>query len=197
MLLCLPGPQTYPHPRASSSLLLHSPTTAALLCSDRWQSRVPYPHPKPHPPGPGPASGRGGWVPMGRTRLPSRGVTKAGLWVPACVGAGLVLRGIQLWAGPTGKAQGASAGPLSAFSKCFPSTVELRRPWGHIFKNMGEWHPHSSKQKPGQQPRRKSCPLRAAGQAAVRIICIFKPLWSLWHPHQLHQNRPGVAQGGI
>lgn len=69
--------------------------------------------------------------------LPSRGVTKAGLWVPACVGAGLVLRGIQLRAGPTGKAQGASAGPLSAFSKCFPSTVELRRPWGHIFKNMG------------------------------------------------------------
>lgn len=58
-------PRHLPDPRASSYLLLHSPVTAALLCSDRWQSRVPYPHPKPHPPGPGPASGRRGWVPMG------------------------------------------------------------------------------------------------------------------------------------
>lgn len=60
------SPDILPHPRASSSLLLHSPVTAALLCSDRWQSRVPYPHPEPHPPGSGPASGSGGWVPMGR-----------------------------------------------------------------------------------------------------------------------------------
>ena len=60
------SPDILPHPRASSSLLLHSPVTAALLCSDRWQSRVPYPHPKPHPPGSGPESGSGGWVPVGR-----------------------------------------------------------------------------------------------------------------------------------
>lgn len=190
-------PRHLPDPRASSSLLLHSPATAALLCSDRWQSRVPYPHPKPHPPGSEPASGRGGWVPVGRTWPPGRGVTRAGLQVPACVRAGLVLRGIQLQAGPAGKAQGTSAGPLSAFSKCFPSTVELRRPWGHILRNMGEWCPHSSEQQPGQHPQRKSCPLGAVGLAAVRIICIYKPLWSLRRPHQSYQNCPGVAQGGI
>ena len=42
-------PRHLPHPRASSSLLLHSPATTALLCSDRRQSRVTYPHPQTTP----------------------------------------------------------------------------------------------------------------------------------------------------
>ena len=105
--------------------------------------------------------GRGGWVPLGRTRPPSRGDTGQVGRAP-----GLWLRGVCLWAGPAWKVTAHLQDPSPAFSECSPCTptVALRRPWGHIFRKMGMWRPRPSRQQPapGKSPLRRSFPLRAA-----------------------------------
>ena len=123
-----------PKPRASGSLLLHSPVTTAMT-----GDRAECPPPPARYPGSRPVSGRGGWVSLRRTRLPSRGATRAGLSVPGCGRAGLEAQRRPSAGRASWEVLPAPAGPSPAFSKCSPSalTVGLHRPWGHISQEHG------------------------------------------------------------